>query len=86
MIAPVTSNSALVTLELRAAGLCVPLAQAAHDFAIPVESVDLPPCEAEIVMTVDGKSTRLPVYLHEGGQAGRRRIALSKSAGTKPSP
>lgn len=80
MIASMTSHSALVTLELRAAGLCIPLAQVAHNFAIPVESVDLPPCEAEILMTVDGELTRMPVLLHEGGQAGRRRIALSKAA------
>ncbi len=86
MIAPMTSHSALVTLELRAAGLCVPLAQVAHNFAIPVESVDLPPCEAEILMTVDGELTRMPVSLHEGGQAGRRRIALSKAVDLNPSP
>ena len=84
MIAPVASHSALVTLELRAAGLCIPLAQVAHNFAIPVESVDLPPCEAEIVMTVDGEPTRMRVSLHEGGQVGRRRIPLSKAADTIP--
>ena len=49
-----------------------------------MESVDLPPCEAEIVMTVDGEHTRMPVLLHEGGQAGRRRIALSKVADDSP--
>lgn len=84
MIAPVTSHSALVTLELRAAGQCIPLAQIAHDFAIPVEPVDLPPCEAEILMTIDGRPTRIPVSLHEGGQVGRRRIPLSKAADTIP--
>ena len=79
MIAPVTSHSAVVTLELRAAGKCVPLAQLAHDFAIPVQSVDLPPCEAEILMTVDGNPTLMRVSLHEGSQVDRRRIALSKA-------
>ena len=86
MIAPVTSHSALVTLELRAAGQCIPLAQMAHDFVIPVEPVDLPPCEAEIVMTVDGEPTRMRVSLREGGKAGQRRIALSKAADTIPAP
>ena len=84
MIKSVNSHSALVTLELRAAGLCVPLAQVAHDFAIPLESVDLPPCEGEILMTVDGELTRMSVALHEGGQIGRRRIPLSKIADSKP--
>ena len=73
------SHSAIVTLELRAAGLCIPLAQVAHDFAIPVESIDLPPCDGEVLMTIDGELRRMPVRLHEGGQAGRRRIAISKS-------
>ena len=81
MIAPATSHSALVTLELHAAGKCIPLAQIAHDFAIPVEPIDLPPCEAEILMTIDGRPTRMPVSLHEGGQASKRRIALSKACG-----
>ena len=74
-----TSHSSLVTLELFAAGRRIPLAQVAHDYAIPVESVDLPPCEAEIVMTVDGETTRMPVLLPNGGWIGLRRIALSKA-------
>ena len=85
MIAPVTSHSAVVTLELRAAGRCIPLAQLAHDFAIPVDSVELPPCEAEILMTVDGKPTLMRVLLHEGAQVGRRRIALSNAPGSQGS-
>ena len=84
MINSANSHSAFVTLELRAAGLCVPLAQVGHDFAIPLESVDLPPCEGEILMTVDGELTRTSVTLHEGGQIRRRRIPLSKVAELKP--
>ena len=86
MIAPVTSHSALVTLELRAVGQCISLAQMAHDFVIPVEPVDLPPCEAEILMTIDGTPTLMSVSLHEGSQTGRRRIALSKAADIIPAP
>jgi hypothetical protein len=81
MIAPVTGHSALVTLELRAAGQRISLALMAHDFVIPV---DLPPCEAEILMTIDGEPTRMRVSLREGGKAGQRRIALSKAADTIP--
>ena len=80
MITSAASHSAHVTLELRAAGQSVPLAQVAHDFAIPILSVDLPPCEGEILMTVDGEMTRMPVALREGGKADRRRIVLSKVA------
>ena len=86
MIAPVTSHSALVTLELRAVGQCISLTQMAHDFVIPVEPVDLPPCEAEILMTIDGTPTLMRVSLHEDSQTGRRRIALSKAADIIPAP
>lgn len=78
MIAPTNSHSSLVTLELFAAGLRIPLSQIAHDFAIPVEAVDLPACEGEILMIVDGERTVMPVALREGGQASQRRIKLSK--------
>ena len=71
------SHSAVVTLELRIAGKCVPLAQVAHNFAIPVEPIDLPAGEAEVVMTVDSVITRMPVFLRSGGQARSRRIELS---------
>ena len=48
MIAPGTSHSAVVTLVLRAAGKCVPLAQLAHNFAILVDSVDLRPAASPL--------------------------------------
>jgi hypothetical protein len=80
MIAPRKSHSAAVTMELRAGGVCVPLAQLGQDFAIPAEAADLPPCQAEIVLTVDGQTTRMPVFLREGVHADRRRIALERVA------
>ena len=77
MIAPKNSHSSLVSLELFAAGLRIPLSQVAHDFAIPVEAVDVPACEGEVLMTVDGVQTVMLVALREGGQATQRRIKLS---------
>ncbi len=78
MIAPRTSHSAAVMMELRAGEKRVPLAQLAPDFAIPAEPVDLPPCEAEILLTVDGQTTRMPVFLRDGAQTDRRRIDLHR--------
>lgn len=72
------SRSATVDLQLHANGQVIPLAQVAHDFAIPTEPVDLPACEAEIVMTVDGEVTRMPVHLRDGAMDDVRRIALSR--------
>lgn len=82
MIAPMrNSHSALVAMELRAGDVCVPVAQLAHDFAILAEPVDLPPGEAEILLTVDGQTTRLPVFLPNGARSGCRlelkRVAAS---------
>ena len=84
MLTPATSHSALVTLDLHAVGRCIPLSQVAHDFAIPVEPVELPPCDAEILMTVDGELTRMPVSLREGGHVDRRRIPLSNAEAKIP--
>ena len=77
MIAPTTSHSSVVTLELRAGSLRVPLAQVAHNFAIPREAIELPPCDAEILMTIDGNLTRMPVRLRNGSSTSQRRIDLS---------
>ena len=72
-------------MEPRAGDLRVPLAQLTQNFAIPVEAIDLPPCKAGIVITVAGPTTRMPVFLREGGQANQRRIVLSKSENVLPS-
>ncbi|MDB5386473.1 MAG: hypothetical protein JWM11_2119 [Planctomycetaceae bacterium] len=78
MITAVKSHSAIVTMELYAGNVRVPLAQLGPDFAIPVEAVELQPCEAEIVMTIDGVMTRMRVFLQDGMTADRRRVPLSK--------
>ena len=78
MITPITSHSAFVTLELIWGDRRIPLAQAAHDFAILVDSTELPPGEAEIEMTVDGSIVRMPVFLPNGCDLGRKRFSISK--------
>ena len=73
-----SGHSAFITLELIFGDRRIPLAQAAHDFAILVDSTELPPGEGEIVMTVDGKTVRMPVFLPNGCDLSRKRFSISK--------
>ena len=70
MVASTTSHSAIVRLVLRVNGQQIPLAQLGADFAIPVEPACPPTGDAEIVMSVDGETTRMPVVI-EKSEAGR---------------
>ena len=78
MVASATSHSAIVRLVLRVNGQMIPLAQLGADFAIPVTPVCPPTGDAEIVMSVDGETTRMLVVV-EKSEAGRislgRRMA-----------
>ena len=66
------SHSSIVTLELCAGRHRVNLAQIAHDFAITAEPCELPAGDAEILMTVDGDPTLMPVRID--------RLRLKKGA------
>ena len=69
MVAPTTSHSAIVRLVLRVNGQQIPLAQLGADFAIPVTPVCPPMGDAEIMMSVDGGTTQMPVVV-EKSEAG----------------
>lgn len=79
-------HSALVTLGLVIGEQSVPLAQAAHDFAIAKEPTELPVGIGEIIRTVDGRITRIPVRLQEGCKAGQKRFAISAPAASGTTP
>jgi formyltetrahydrofolate synthetase len=70
-------------MELQAGDIRVPLAQLAHNFAIPIQPIELPAGAAVIVMTIDGEITRMPVFLQEVTQAGR--ILLEQPREVNPS-
>lgn len=55
-----------VSLHLEAEGQVWPLAKIGPDHVVPRERFDLPPCDAEIVMTVDGDERRWRVRLVRG--------------------
>lgn len=63
---PPRGYSAKIRLELRIAGRTLKLAQIAPDFVILAQPAELPACEAEVVMHVDGKQRRWPVNLPDG--------------------
>jgi hypothetical protein len=65
-----------VTLDLIFQGQRIPLAQVAHNFAILQEPMDLPSGEGEIVMSIDGSVTRIPISLPVGCQAPTKRFPI----------
>jgi len=55
-----------VRLRLEADGRSWPLAKLGPDHFVPSEQFELQPCDAEIVMTVDGAERRWKVRIPEG--------------------
>jgi hypothetical protein len=58
--------SAEVHLQLEAEGRVWPLAKIGKDHIVPAEKLELPPCDAVVVMTVDGSERRWNVRLIDG--------------------
>jgi hypothetical protein len=58
--------SAVVRLELEAEGRTWPLAKIGRGHVVPVDKIELPPCDAIVVMKVDGSERRWNVRLVDG--------------------
>lgn len=69
-------HSAEVHLSLITASGTYKLSQISPHFVIVAKPQDLPPCDAEIVMQVDGAEDRWPVRLVEGLNALNRKAAI----------
>lgn len=65
-VASPSGYSAEVQLRLVIGERVLPLAQVGPDRIVLRESADCPPTAAEIVMHVDGRERRWPVYLPDG--------------------
>lgn len=63
---PEPAYSSNVRLWLDCAYGIVPLSQTGGTFVVSVEPRQVPPCEAQIVVSVDGHEYRRPVYLIHG--------------------
>ena len=60
----------------------VPLAQASSTFVVAATAVDVPPCDARIVLTVDGERFDRRVRLVNGISTDRKdAIVVSESTG-----
>jgi hypothetical protein len=71
-------HSANVRLELHLNGQVLPIAQLGPDFLVLRESIDHPPVDAEIAMSIDGHESRWPVRLDQGLSAAQRRAPISR--------
>ena len=58
--------SAVVSLRLEAEGQSWPLAKMGKDHVVPAVRIELPPCDAVVVLTVDGDERRWNVRLVDG--------------------
>ena len=61
-----TSYSSTVQLELHAHGQIFPLAEIGPDSVYLREPAALPPCEAEVIMLIDGHQRTWRVFLPDG--------------------
>jgi hypothetical protein len=66
-------------MELRVNGKTLSIAQMGPDFLFVEPATDLPPGEATIVLSVDGKERRWRVRLPEGVSKESDRVALALS-------
>lgn len=71
-----TSYSASVRIWLEYATGRILLAQAAPSFVVPVVPQDLEPCDAKIVVEIDGECHQRPVTLINGLCASKRKATV----------
>ncbi len=66
-------------MELRVNGHILPIAQMGFGSLILENSIEHPPTEAEIRVSIDGHERRWPVRLDEGLSAARLQTRISRS-------
>jgi hypothetical protein len=69
--------SADVRMRLLLNGASVPLAQLGPDFVLVDAPVEHGPCEATIVVTIDGQERRWTVRLPAGMSAGSKTVVIA---------
>lgn len=72
-----SNYSAEITLSLEVNGHAWPLAMIGPDSFVPKQPIQLDPCDAEIVMTIDGKERRWPVRLIDGATPFDKDVRIS---------
>jgi len=70
--------SSNVRLELRLNGLTLQVAQVAPDWCILIDTMDHPPCEAELVLYVDHHRRTRQVKLPDGLSRSTKRVRFAQ--------
>jgi len=63
--------SADVRMQLYVCGRILRIGQLGPDFIVLDEAIDLPPCQAEISLSIDGRVDQWTIHLPHGLAAGR---------------
>jgi hypothetical protein len=74
-----SGHSSLVQMRLIINGLSIPVRQMGPDFVLVDSSADVPPGDATIALSVDGKERRWRVRLPEGVSKESDRVTLALS-------
>ncbi len=69
-------HSAIVKMQLLCKGSSIPIAKMGPDYIIVNSATDHLPCNASIVLKVDGRERRWDVHLPEGISALSRRVPI----------
>jgi hypothetical protein len=83
--AQLPGQSADVRIHLLVNGCVLPVAQLGPKFLLLRTPVDHPPCEGEMVMSIDREERRRGVFLPDGNQVGSRKTVIVSRAGKQSS-
>ncbi|HEV3082686.1 MAG TPA: hypothetical protein VGY66_23080 [Gemmataceae bacterium] len=72
------AHSADVRIELCVNGHSLPVSHLGPDFLVLKDTVEHPPAEAEIAMSIDGQESRWQVHLVDGIIAGQQRTRIGR--------
>lgn len=71
-------HSANVRMNLVFNGSSFAISHLGPDYVRLQDAVEMPPCDAQIVMVIDGHESRWPVHLPQGLHPGPKRIPVEK--------
>jgi hypothetical protein len=72
------AHSAAVRIELCVNGHILPVSHLGPDFLVLKDTVEHPPAEAEMAMSIDGDESRWWVRLVDGIVTGRRKTRIGR--------
>jgi hypothetical protein len=70
------AHSADVRMHLRLDGRIFTISQMTPTYVIVDDTIDHPAAEAELVLSVDGRTTRWPAFLQDGMSRSAHRVSI----------